>query len=84
MEPLLFNLFDLQRFENNEQLASLIRETGSRYSGSKDMGFRKLSDEELSMAAGGCIPTSFSPSKRATDTEDEWKPQDVELNPLRG
>lgn len=83
MESLLFNLFDFQRFENNEQLSALIRETGSRYSRKRDMGFRKLSDEELSMAAGGCDPASMSPVEGITEMNDGFEqPKDRKLGPL--
>ena len=59
MESLLFNLFDYQRFENNEKLSSLISETGSRNAVRTGRGFRVLSDEELEMAAGGVGTTEF-------------------------
>ncbi len=65
MESLLFNLFDYQRFENNEKLSSLIRETESRNAGRPGRGFCRLSDEELEMAAGGRAPEPVN-----TDNKD--------------
>ena len=59
MESLLFNLFDYQRFENNEKLSSLISETGSRNAKRTGRSFRVLSDEELEMAAGGVGAEDF-------------------------
>ena len=47
MEKKLKNIFDFQRFEKNERLEKLIRETESRYAA-------ELSDDDLSLvnAAG--------------------------------
>ena len=47
MEKKLKNLFDYQRFEKNERLEKIIKETESRYGG-------ELSDDDLSLvnAAG--------------------------------
>jgi hypothetical protein len=59
MESLLFNLFDYQRFENNEKLSSLIRETGSRSADKTGKGFKQLSDDELQMAAGGVSAAEY-------------------------
>ena len=44
MEKKLRELFDYQRFEPNERLSGLIRETENRYG-------TELSDEELSLVA---------------------------------
>ncbi len=41
----LFSLFDFQRFEQNDSLAALIRETEQRYGG------RALSDDDLSLVS---------------------------------
>lgn len=48
MEKKLKKLFDYQRFEKNEKLEKLIRETESRYA-------KELSDDDLTLvnAAGG-------------------------------
>ena len=46
MEKKLTRLFDYQRFEKNEKLEKLIKQTEERYG-------TELSDELLSMAAGG-------------------------------
>ena len=44
MEKKLGKLFDYQRFENNDKLAKLIRETESRYA-------KELTDDELELVA---------------------------------
>ena len=51
MEKKLKKLFDFQRFEQNERLEKLIRETESRYA-------KELSDDDLSLvnAAGEINP----------------------------
>ena len=51
MEKILKKLLDYQRFEQNEKLGKLIRETESRF-------IRELSDEDLSLvnAAGEITP----------------------------
>ena len=46
MEKKLKRLFDYQRFEKNEKLEKLIKQTEERYG-------TELSDELLSMTAGG-------------------------------
>ena len=55
MEKKLKKLFDYQRFEKNERLEKLIRETESRYA-------KELSDADLSLvnAAGDMIAPNES------------------------
>lgn len=51
MESKLTQLFDFQRFQNNDRLAQMIKETESRY-------IKELNDEDLSFvsAAGEEYP----------------------------
>ena len=64
MEKKLNKLFDYQRFEKNEKLEKLIRETESRYANA-------LSEDELSLvsAAGGFTmnPGTISGNKATPD-----------------
>ena len=46
MEKILRKLFDYQKFENNSKLSEMLKEAESS-------GMQKLSDDELSMVAGG-------------------------------
>ena len=59
MEKKLERLFDYQRFEKNERLEKIIKETGSRYA-------KELSDDDLSLvnAAG-----EMNPGKVKADSE---------------
>jgi len=50
LEKALKELFDFQRFENNQELQSVIDEVDARYPGGIILS---LADEDLEMAAGG-------------------------------
>ena len=57
MEKKLKKLFDYQRFEKNEKLEKLIRETENRYSA-------ELSDDDLSLVNAAGEPSV--PTKKPT------------------
>ena len=58
MEKKLKQLFDYQKFENNEKLNKLIDEVHSSAS------FVKLSEEDLKQVAGGKCSAPLNPSIR--------------------
>lgn len=65
MEDKLKKLFDYQRFEKNEGLEKLIRETESRYS-------KELSEEELTMvSAAGEIRRGIQSDPLFSSSPDE-------------
>ena len=64
MKGVLKALFDYQKFEQNEELASVIKDTDQRYTRKTNISkIVPLSDDLLNMVAGGAGNTD------TTDTE---------------